>query len=199
MLHRHVHRVAGKFCVRRFGPRVVTRCLSDHLFELRDLLSRKLEVLHESRVRFFRNDTFDVTENVTVQLQHQEGQKAIFARFLGIRERSGVLELSVEYRGFEVQEPSWMPVCELVSEVPQILREYLAERKVAGSQTQARLAAKAVALQMIASHFERARGGDGDFHRQRIRAERACFYGSSLVGYALREVCSVPGKSGVFT
>ena len=125
---------------------MVTRCLSDYLFELKDLLSEKLEVVHGSRVRFFRNDQFNVTEQVTAQLQYQEGQRAIFARFLEIREQSSLLELSVEYRGFEIEEPVWMAIHELVSEVPEIVREYLSERKVARSQTQACLAAKAEAL-----------------------------------------------------
>ena len=68
------------------------------------------------------------------------------ARFLEIRENSGVMELSVEHRGFEGEEPIWMAIAELAPDVPELVREYLAERSDAVSQKKRRLAAKAKAL-----------------------------------------------------
>lgn len=121
----------------------MTRCFSDYLFELKDLISGKLEIVHSSRVMFFRNDKFEVTEQVTTQLQYQEGQRAIIARFLDISEHSGVLELNFEYRGFEGEERTWVTIHELLSEVYELVRDYFAERKVQGSEKQAHFVTKA--------------------------------------------------------
>lgn len=56
-----VHRIGGKLSVRCNGPLRVTRCLSDLLFELEDLLTGKRATVHGFRVSFFRNKDFQVT------------------------------------------------------------------------------------------------------------------------------------------
>lgn len=114
----------------------VIKCLSDHLFELEDLRSDELDVVHGYRVRFFRNSTFEVTEDVTAHVQVQEGHTTQVGNFLDYRERRGIAELREEYRGFEGEETMWLPVEDLLQDIPVLVREYLSGRTDNGSAMQ---------------------------------------------------------------
>lgn len=57
-----VRRTGSKLQIHWFGPMRVTSCFSDYLFELQDLRSLTRNTVHGSKVRFFSNKDFQITE-----------------------------------------------------------------------------------------------------------------------------------------
>lgn len=68
------------------GPMRVTRCLSEFLFEVQYILTGKLKVVHGSRLRFFRKENFNITEDVDKFLNYQQGEYASIKAFVDLRE-----------------------------------------------------------------------------------------------------------------
>ena len=143
VLRARVQRHIKKLTIRWFGPMRFRRCLSDYLFELEDLLTGTMTVVHGSRVRFFRNSSFQVTEEVLDYLQFQQGHLAAVDRLLDVREHRGNMEILVEYRGFSDEDPVWVDLLQLNEDIPQILSEFLEETKANGTAPKRALAVKA--------------------------------------------------------
>lgn len=56
------------------GPYRVAGCRSNYIFEIEDLLSGKTYLAPVHRLKFFRNKDFEVTEEVTNHIAHQEDE-----------------------------------------------------------------------------------------------------------------------------
>lgn len=72
------------------GPLRVKYCLSNHLYETEDIRSRKVQVVHGSRLKLFRNKDYNSAE-VLEHLAYQDGDYCVVDLSLDIRHR-GVID-----------------------------------------------------------------------------------------------------------
>jgi len=85
-----------KLNLRWTGPFQFTKVMSDFLFEIQDLRSKKKSVVHGTRIKFFRNKSFEVTEECTAQLAFEQNEYCVVEEIQDIRTRAGVIQLLVK-------------------------------------------------------------------------------------------------------
>jgi len=123
------------------GPRRVFRVLSDYLFETEDLRTLKKTVVHGSRLKFFRNSDYEVTEECLNQLAYQEGELCVVHELLDIRVHQGTPELLVKWKGFEDEEPGWERLDIMKEDIPVMVSDFLDEIKASGTNRQRKIVA----------------------------------------------------------
>lgn len=69
------------------GPYRVTACLSGYGFQIEHLLTGMLEDADGRWLTFFRNQSFEVTEEVRDHLAYQENEMTVIEKFKEIRRR----------------------------------------------------------------------------------------------------------------
>lgn len=72
-----------------------------------------------SRLRFFRNRLWNITEDVSKYLQYQQGEYASIHEFLDLREVKGNQEVLASFRSFEDEEPEWVSLHKIYEAVPE--------------------------------------------------------------------------------
>ena len=83
-----------KTSLRWTGPFEVVSCESNYIFIVRDLRTRATQAVHRTRLKFFRNSSFEVTDDVTEYLQFLDGELCIVESFIGIRLKDGRAQLA---------------------------------------------------------------------------------------------------------
>lgn len=106
-------------------PPRVSRVLSDHLYELEDLLNGKLETVHGSQIRNFGNSGKGIDQGRRNYLHHQRGQYCIVDEFLDLWASAAGPQVLVRYDGFSDEEPAWMALREMQEDVPGLLSGFL--------------------------------------------------------------------------
>jgi len=122
------------------GPRRIVRLLSDFLFETEDLRTLKKVVVHGSRLKFFRNSDYNVTEECLNQLAYQEGELCVVEELMDIRVHNGVVEILVKWKGFEEEDPGWELFDTMKEDIPALVSDFLIELKNSGTARQRRIA-----------------------------------------------------------
>ncbi len=123
------------------GPFRVVECRSNYIFVIEDLLTGEREEAHGRRLRFFRNSSFNVTEELRHHLAYQKGELLIVEEFTGIRRKGTEFELRVKWRGFPEDESDWTSLSTLQEDVPDMVRDYIAELRTSGTPRERKLAA----------------------------------------------------------
>lgn len=142
-LNRHI---GSKLSLRWYGPRRITKTLSDFLFEVEDLRTMDKSIIHGTRLKFFRNSSYTVTEELINQLSFQDGELCAIEKFLDLRERRGRVEVRVQWKGFEDEDPAWENIDAIRNDVPILLSEFLGEIQTNGTARQKRIASKALEM-----------------------------------------------------
>jgi len=133
--------IQRKLSLRWRGPRRVVRVLSDYLFETEDLRTHKKVVVHGSRLKFFRNCDYEVTEECYNQLAYQEGELCVVDKIMDIRLHEGVLQLLVKWKGFDDEDPGWESFETMKDDVPALVSDFLSDIIISGVPRQRKLAA----------------------------------------------------------
>ena len=108
------------------GPRRVTAAMSAWNFEVEDVLSGERQVVHASRLKFFRAEGLDVTEELAAQAQYSEQTLFKVDRILNLAEfEDGSLRCEVAWKGFDESENSWEPLAVLFEDVPKRVTRFL--------------------------------------------------------------------------
>lgn len=132
----------SKLSLRWKGPFQVTRVMSDFLFEVKDIRSGTRNIVHGSRLKFFRNSEYEVTEECTDYLAFQEGEYCLVDEFEDIRLKDGELELLVKWKRFDDEQPAWKSFQIMREDVPTRVKEFLNELSEHGTKRQKQLVAK---------------------------------------------------------
>lgn len=122
------------------GPYQVVDCKDSYVFQIQNLRKATMEFVHGRRLKFFRNSSFEVTEELSEHLDYQEGELLSFEEFRDIRNLSGNIELLVKWRGFSEDKLDWVDATTLREDVPDLLAEYKAEVSENGTKRQRQLA-----------------------------------------------------------
>jgi hypothetical protein len=131
-----------KTSLRWTGPFEVVSCESNYIFIVRDLRTRATQAVHGTRLKFFRNSSFEVTDDVTEYLQFLDGELCIVELFIGIRLKDGRAQLHVIWRGFELEDATWENLDVMNEDLPNAVASYLAALKDNGTVAEKALAAK---------------------------------------------------------
>ena len=142
-LNRHT---GSKLSLRWYGHRRITKTLSDFLFEVEDLRTMDKSVVRGTRLKFFRNSSYTVTEELINQLSFQDGELCVVEKFLDLRERRGRVEVRVQWKGFEDEDPAGEDIGAIRNDVPILLSEFLGEIQTNGTARQKRIASKVLEM-----------------------------------------------------
>jgi hypothetical protein len=107
-----------------YGPMQVTKLCTPWIFEVTDLLSKKLSKVHSQRLKFYADSSLEITEELKLQLQH-DGEGFDIECILNHRIKSGRWEFYISWAGFTEQENTWEPVLQLYADIPTYVKEYL--------------------------------------------------------------------------
>ncbi len=111
------------------GPMRIVRTKSSWVFEVEDLVTKKLLEIHVSRLRFYADKMLNVTEDMLSQVAHsQEGHEV--EKFLAVRHAKSAarFDVRIKWRGLEDSESSWEPVEQVAEDVPVPLKKFLKQR-----------------------------------------------------------------------
>lgn len=122
------------------GPFRVTKCHSDYVFEIEDLLTGKRQDAHGRRLKFFRNKDFEVSEDVRNHIAYQENELLVIEDLEDIRKTADEVQLLVKWRGFESEENDWVSLPSLREDVPELVQEYLQTAAKEGTPRQRKIA-----------------------------------------------------------
>ena len=125
--------IRSKLALRWTGPYRVVQVLSDFVFVLEHLLNGERAEVHGTRIILFRNSAFEVTEEVKMHLQHQEGELQNIGEFGGFRTHQGIPQVKVSWQGFESDEDSWEDIKQIKEDVPVLFGRYLDRCRKEGS------------------------------------------------------------------
>jgi hypothetical protein len=64
LVARHEQHAGAKLTLRRRGPQPVVSALSDHVYEVQDLLNGRISTIHATRLRFFHDPSLDVNADL---------------------------------------------------------------------------------------------------------------------------------------
>ena len=129
-----VQRKSGrKLSIKWSGPYRIVECRSNYIFVIQDLLTEERQESHGRRLRFFRNSSFQVTEELREYLSYQKDEMFVVEEFTGIRRKGPNLELRVKWRGFPSDESDWTLLSSLQEDVSQMVEDYLSELRSSGS------------------------------------------------------------------
>jgi hypothetical protein len=125
----------------RKGPFCVTARKSDFLFEVRHLLKDKKSVVHGTRLKFFRNRDWEVTDAAKEHIAYLDDELCVIDHFIDLRQRDDAVELRVFWKGFENGNATWEPYAAMLEDVPDMLRNYLQYVSRTGTLAKKQLAA----------------------------------------------------------
>lgn len=109
------------------GPRRISRVKSKWVFEVEDLIEKKLETVHARRLMWYRADREDseISPELLEYATHSETIYQDAEKLLDIRREDG-LEVHVEWQGLPDRvDRTWEPVAQLIVDIPGMLKEYL--------------------------------------------------------------------------
>uniref|UniRef100_K3X3V1 Chromo domain-containing protein n=1 Tax=Globisporangium ultimum (strain ATCC 200006 / CBS 805.95 / DAOM BR144) TaxID=431595 RepID=K3X3V1_GLOUD len=114
----------NKLLVTWVGPYQVIQA-DEYSFGVRHLVSGDEQDVHASRLKFYADQSLEVTEEV---LEHVASQGIVMAvesikqnRWCDAKRE---FELLINWKGFESIEDSWEPMRSLVHDIPVLVRRY---------------------------------------------------------------------------
>ncbi|OWZ04248.1 Chromodomain protein [Phytophthora megakarya] len=120
----------AKLSVKWCGPAQVTSAVSAWIFIVKNLITGDEREVHASRLKFYSDQTLDVTEELLAHIAHNsEGH--VVARLLDSRynEAEKQFELLVNWRGLSSIENSWEPAVTLLEDVPVIVKNFVRDQR----------------------------------------------------------------------
>ena len=115
-----------KLRVRWTGPCRITAVLSDYIFTVEDLITKKTSDFHASRLRFYSDSSLNITEDILAQVAHDgygfEIEDLIDARW---NSKKKIWEILVKWQGLQPIQDSWEPLPQLLQDAPVFVRRQL--------------------------------------------------------------------------
>lgn len=77
------------------------------------------------RLKFFRNSSFEICEEIPEHLKFQTGELLTMERLLDIRRINGTVDIMVHWKGFDDCEQEWVDMKSLSEDLPEVVRSFL--------------------------------------------------------------------------
>jgi hypothetical protein len=68
-----------------------------------------MSVVHGTRLKFFRNRNWEVTDAVKEHTAYLDDELCVIDQFIDLRHRDDAVELRVFWKGFENGDATWEP------------------------------------------------------------------------------------------
>jgi hypothetical protein len=104
------------------GPYQIIDTISEHVFQVKNLLDNSVLEAHSSRIIFYSDSKLNVDANIKNYLINQQAEVYEVENILADRYTNEGKELLVAWKGFE--EPSWEPEYVIQEDVPQLVEKY---------------------------------------------------------------------------
>lgn len=117
----------SKLALKWRGPKRVVRSLNDYTFEVQDLVAPyAVSVRHASRLKFYRDSSRELTEDLVAHVLHGEGGHLV-DKFLDCRKNSTSRqwEILVQWIGLDPEEASWEPASVMLEDVPTLVSTFV--------------------------------------------------------------------------
>ena len=101
----------------------ISDVISEFIYGVEDILNKKREEVHISRLRFYHDRFLNVSTEMVRQYAF-DCMRWEVKKFKGLRKQRQQLEVLVEWRGFCQDEDSWEPVVRMAQDVPNLCLEY---------------------------------------------------------------------------
>ena len=114
------------------GPWRVVGAHHQHVFEIQNIVSGRVQTAHVARLRFYADSQLNVTADVKDVFQHAfnqgQFQMAGIARMAEAEDRT--LIVLVEWVGFDVEESTWEPFAKILEAAPAFLEKEVRKLRV---------------------------------------------------------------------
>ncbi len=123
------------------GPYRVSKVLSAFLVMVEDLRTSERSVVHGTKLRFFRNRDFEVTEECRAQLAFQAEEYCAVQEIMEIRKKKGELQVLVKRKVLDDEDPGRESYETMEEDVPALLNDFTEEIKASGTSRRKKMAA----------------------------------------------------------
>jgi hypothetical protein len=115
-----------KLTLRWRGPHRVVGTISDHVYDVEDLLTGKITPVHASRLRFYSDAALEVSAELLDHIAHNNSGFDIQAlRNLRYDPETKSYCVEVSWLGFDEAENTWEPLANLAEDVPELVERLL--------------------------------------------------------------------------
>jgi hypothetical protein len=114
----------GKLMPTWIGPYRIIDTISDWVYKIENILTKEIVEAHIQKLRFYDNETLNVTEDIRTFVQDSTSLYEI-EDFLGIKEEEDGLKILVKWLGFSEEESTWEPMQDIYSAVPKMVKKFL--------------------------------------------------------------------------
>ena len=115
-----------KLSLRWRGPYRVVSTLSEHLYDVEDLLTKAVSSIHSSRLRFYHDASLEVSADLHEHLSHQnQGYEVRALQQLAFNAEDKIFLVLVSWKGFEEADDTWEPLLSLHEDIPQEVLTFL--------------------------------------------------------------------------
>lgn len=112
-----------KLCLRWRGPRRIIKAHNDYVFDVEDLRNGKIDPIHGSRLKYYRDSSLDEMVIMSHVLSSETGMPV--ARLLKLVKVDDVLNVQVRWKGLSPQEDTFEPLQNVFEDVPNMLDRLL--------------------------------------------------------------------------
>jgi len=109
------------------GPQRVVRAESDWVFEVEDLINQSRSLVHANRLKFYSDADLDVTEELLDTINHNSPHYNTVVKLLDLAydRHQRLWKVQAKWRGFDHEEPTWEPLCNMQEDIPDMLATFL--------------------------------------------------------------------------
>eukprot|EP00171_Calliarthron_tuberculosum_P003434 IDg3434t1 len=117
----------SKLLLKWVGPRRVTRALSEHTYEVQNILNEGLSIVHANRLKFYADSKLNITEELKDTIDHNHTTYNTVTKLLDLRfnHATKLWEVQAKWRGFAYDEPTWEPLVNMHEDIPDMLKKFL--------------------------------------------------------------------------
>jgi hypothetical protein len=118
-----------KLKIRWNGPRRIKQVLSDWVYEIEDLITKKLEKVHASRLKFFSEKDLEINADIKNQIAHNEENFIIEEiRDLRLNKEFNKYELLIKWKHFIEEENTWEFLEEIWETSKDVVKKFLSKK-----------------------------------------------------------------------
>lgn len=108
------------------GPFRIIDTISDTVFTIQDIITKKNHTVHASRLKFYMDNSLNITAEIKDHITRQ-GFTYPIEKLTDMRwnTTAKIWEILVTWKGFELAEASWEPVDTLIKDVPELTKIFI--------------------------------------------------------------------------
>lgn len=108
-----------KLSLRWSGPRRTTKALSDFVVQVEDLRNGKLEDIHGTRLKYYRDSSLDNEVIMSHVLATETGMP--ISRLLRLEEVDGSLYIALRWKGLQTTDETLEPLERVFEDAPNLV------------------------------------------------------------------------------